>query len=75
MGVRAGGWAGEGRWMGFAHVKDVARCVDSGRGMGAQLGSRLADVFLVVSKNSQKTSAIPKQVDQVPSGSEQSRSL
>ena len=37
------------------------------RGMGAQIGSRLADVFLDIGITSTKTSAKPKLVDQLPS--------
>jgi len=35
--------------------------------MGAQIGSRLADVFLDIGITSTKTSAKPKLVDQLPS--------
>jgi len=53
----------------------VPECCYAGRGTGAQIASRLSVVFLVFSVNAGKTKDIPKQVDQVPSGSEQSKSL
>ena len=46
-----------------------------GLGMGAQISSRLSVVFLVIGENAGKTTDIPKHVDQVPSGSEHSKSL
>ena len=52
-----------------------AEWTSPGRSTGAQIASRLSVVFLVFSVNAGKTKDIPKQVDQVPSGSEQSKSL
>jgi len=56
-------------------MADLAVYLTSGRGMGAQIGSRLSVVFLVIGENAGKTTDIPKHVDQVPSGSEHSKSL